>query len=148
MPTYRAGYANNCGCCLIFERFHLNIIPETAKPPTTYPVVSGSLILYRYANGSGGILDRHLTLDVSSLTGMTPHEASLTTFTVPILEDGAEVGSLTYQWVSGDGYPSGAGDDLANVTVIYGNNIFRAADCYFESVYAQGFLCYGLFETE
>lgn len=150
MPRYKVGLTSACqtNCCATFARFVLNIVPAQGQNPQTSPVVAGSLKLYRYASGSGGILDRNLTLDVSSLTSMTPHEASLTTFTVPILEDGVEVGRLTYHWISGDGVPDGTGGDLANVTVVYNNAVYLATDCYYESIFAQGFLCLGNFDSE
>lgn len=139
MTTYRAGYASDCGCCGpapyksgSFSAYH--DWSQGGGEFSNNTIDLGVVRLFKYSSGSAGIEDKTLDVDVSPIQGVHCSTAFHQTFTLNLLDGGVVVGSVTYQYVSGESNFNGR----SNLTIDYGGHVYHIENGGSEGYYAQG----------
>lgn len=117
-------------CCCSSPTFLSGSMSLTEEPYTGgVPLVNvGYVQLYKYdaSGGSAGIEDKTLGVDVTSIQGRNVTQLFYETFTLPLVENGSTVGSMTYQYVSGTPFALGT----ANWSIVYKGTAYSAKGAF------------------
>lgn len=131
-----------CCCdCETFERLLFRLYQGDGKNGRIDPITSGTVILYRYSQGTDPQHDVTLNADISSLSAVTPYDAFYLDFTLDLYENGDKVGTITYTDTGGtETYGT------ADVKVIYKGCEYHAPQCDVRAAMVTGLPMDGLIE--
>lgn len=129
--------SGSCACCANFKSAHFWAGRELSSG-STWPVRVEAARVELYVNSSGGTAHT-VDADVTPIEGEACQDLFYRTFTLDLIEGGETVGSVKYQYISGD--PSGY-NSRVNLTILYGGHEYKIENGGAEGAYIQGLNVY------